>query len=411
MRGTINRRKFIKTAGTTAAALSLPVESFSILSGNTTTPNQRDNPLVAVVRDMSAHSGSLVMTDIAQVMMDEAVRRYTGIMDIGAAYQSVFEGITINDVIGIKVNCINGDLPTHPAMVYALANGLQKMNLGGNPFPANNIIIWDRTDAELLNCGYTYNSGPTGIRCFGTTTAGYNSMFLNCNGSDQHPSNILTDYCDYLVNFAVLKNSNVAGVTLCMKNHYGSIHAPSSMHGGFCNPFTPALNQQIRDALTVQENLFIVDAIFGCYTGGCQVPPNMIYDGLILGGDRVAVDAVGRQILDDHGCPTIYMSGHIDTAAERPYNLGTADLEEIECIEVLNPSDAVENLTIIHDAPDVVLNWSTPEYTGDFKVLRSVDPGFNSYDEIATLIGNTYTDAGASSSSEKFFYRVVKTWG
>jgi len=406
----INRREFIKTVGTTAAALSFPAGTLSDLSRESIGSNQRDDPRVEVVRDMSAHSGSQVVADIAKVMMDEAIRRYTGIMDIGEAYQFIFPGITINDVIGIKVNCINEDLPTHPALVFALADGLQRMDLGGSPFPANNIIIWDRTNAELQDCGYIYNIGPTGVRCFSNTSVGYNSMYLDCNGSNQHPSNILTDHCDYLINFAVLKNSGVAGVTLCMKNHYGSIQSPASMHGGYCNPYTPALNQQIRDVLAVQESLFIVDAIFGCYTGGCQVPPNMIYDGLILGGDRVDVDATGRQILDDSGCPTIYMSDHIDTAAGPPYNLGIANLEDIELVEVLNPSAAVDNLAIAHQNADIILNWSTPEFTGNFKVIRSADPGFFAYEEIATLSGNTYRDLGGVVSSEKYFYRVLKTW-
>ncbi len=72
-KGRINRREFIKTAGTTAAALSFPVGTFSILSRKSIGSNQRDDPRVVVVRDMSAHSGSQVVADISQVMMDEVI--------------------------------------------------------------------------------------------------------------------------------------------------------------------------------------------------------------------------------------------------------------------------------------------------------------------------------------------------
>ena len=407
----MNRRKFHKTAAASAAAISFPLGPFSLRNLRATASGLLDDPRVLVVRDMAAHTGSQIETDIVQVMMDEAIRRYTNIMDIGEAYRSVFPGISIDSVIGIKVNCINNSLSTHPLVVNALANGLQKMTFSGTPFPANNIIIWDRTTWELQNAGYTINSGSTGVRCFSSYSVGYDNMYLNCNGSNQHPSKILTEYCDYLVSFGVMKNHSFAGVTFSMKNHYGSIQNPGGLHGGYCNPYIPSLNQQIRDVLDIQETLFIVDGVFGCYYGGPGGPPNMIYDGIILGEDRVAVDAVCRDILDDYGCTTINISGYVDTAAQPPYSLGIADLSQIERVDILDPSKPVENLTVTHDSSDAILRWSTPEYTGLFKVLRSQDPEFNTYEEIATLSGNGYTDPQALISAEKYYYRVLKIWG
>lgn len=366
---------------------------------------------MVVVRDLSAHQGSQIVSSIVRVMIDEGIRRFTGIANVGEAYRSLMPGITQDSVIGIKVNCINGSLSTHPTVVNALVEGLLTMNVGGSPFPANNIIIWDRTNWELQGAGYTINTGATGVRCFGTDTVGYHSMYLNVNGSNQHPSRILTDYCDYLINFGVMKNHSFAGVTFTMKNHYGSIQYPGSLHGGYCNPYIPSLNQQIRDVLDVQESLFVVDGIFGCYYGGPGGPPNMTYDGILLSQDRVAVDAIGRDILQDYGCTTLGISGYIDTAAGPPYYLGTANLNDIERRDIMNPSMEIENLSITHADPDVILSWLTPEYSGLFKVLRSTDPSFGTYEEIATLSENTFTDAGALSSSIEYFYRVVKTWG
>ena len=392
------------------ATLGLSTGTLSMLSRKSSASDSLDDPRVIVVSDQNAHSGSQISAEIAQVMMDEAIRQYTGITDIGAAYQSVLPDITANSVIGIKVNCINSLCPTHPVVVNALINGLLQMNFVGNPFPANNIIIWDRSSWSLQYSGYTINSGTTGVRCFGTNTVGYSSTTLNCAGSSQHPSNILTNYCDFLIDFAVMKNHDTAGVTFTMKNHLGSIHNPSGLHGGYCDPYVPALNQQIRDVLDVQESLHIVDAIFGIYYGGPSGSPNMIYDGIILGEDRVAVDAVGRQILDDCGCSTIYRATHIDTAAAVPYNLGTANLNNIEIINIMNPSIAVQNLEVTRSHSDIVLRWSTPEYTGQIKVLRSTVPDFTTFDELAIMNGNTYTDSGVLPSNHKYFYRVLKTW-
>jgi len=40
----------------------------------------------------------------------------------------------------------------------------------------------------------------------------------------------------------VLKDHGTAGVTLSMKNHYGSVDNPGSLHGGQCDPYIPELN-------------------------------------------------------------------------------------------------------------------------------------------------------------------------
>ena len=137
----------------------------------------------------------------------------------------------------------------------------------------------------------------------------------------------------------------------------------------------------------------------------------MIYDGIILGEDRVAVDAIGRQILADAGCSTLGISGHVDTAAGAPYFLGTADLTAIDRMDVQNPSIAVTSLTVEPVGQDMVLSWTTPEYMGLIKVQRSTDPDFGTYDDIATLNGNSYIDSGILASNHKYFYRVVKVWG
>ncbi len=406
----VDRREFIKSAAAAAVALSIPTGPFHILSRTARGSGPTDDPRIVVVRDSASNSGTQIQSSVTRVMMDEAIRQYTGMTDIGEAYQSVFPGISEESVIGIKVNCINSSLSTHPEVVNGLVNGLLEMQFGGTPFPMNNIIIWERSTWELQNAGYTINTGATGVRCFSNQYSGYSNQTINVNGSNQHPSRIMTDYCDYLVSFAVLKNHSFGGVTFTMKNHYGSIQSPGSLHGGYCDPYVPALNQQIRDVLPIQETLFIVDGIFGCYYGGPGGSPNMNYKGIILGEDRVAVDAYCRDILADAGCPTLGMSGHVDTAAEPPYNLGTANLSQVDVVEVDDPSSAVDTVSVVHSDPDVILNWTTPEYTGLFKVQRSLDPQFASFEELGTTFETTYTDAGVLGLTEKYFYRVVKTW-
>ncbi len=406
----MDRRSFLKTAASTATALALPISSLPTLCRKSNASGIWDDPRIMVVRDTGAHTGAQVNADIAQVMIDEAIRQYTGLSDLSEAYQILFPGVTTDSIIGIKINAATPTLPTSPQAVQALVNGLTKMNIGGSSFPVNNIVVWDRTDQSLTSAGYSINTGSTGVRVFSTPFLGYNSQTLNVYGSNQSPSNIITDYCDYMVNFGVLKNHVAAGVVLTMKNHYGSVNQPWWLHGGNCNPYIPSLNQLIRDELNVQETLFIVDGIFGCTTGGPMNPPDFTYDGIILGEDRVAVDAVSREILREAGCQTLNISNHIDTAALPPYNLGTADLAAIDLREVDNPSSDIDSLEVDQNGIDAILNWSTPEYTGLYKVQRSADPQFETFEDLATLPENMYIDQGVVSNETKYFYRVLKTW-
>ena len=95
----------------------------------------------------------------------------------------------------------------------------------------------------------------TGIRCLATSDGiGYDESFAIDVGKSRqvYLSSILTKMCTYLINVPVLKDHSIAGVTLSMKNHYGTIDNPGSLHGPTysCNPYIPALNQHIRDVIT-----------------------------------------------------------------------------------------------------------------------------------------------------------------
>ncbi len=410
---TLTRRDFLRSASLAAtAAVSLPATfgPFSILT-KTAKAQSIDQIKVVVARDTATHQGSTILPDYTKILMDEAIRRYSAVFDVGEAYKSVLPRITTDSVIGIKVNCIYPDLSTHPEVVDALVNGLQQMRFDGEFFPANNIIIWDRTNADLQNAGYTINTGSEGVRCFGTDQVGFDySVSLDCAGEVQHPSLILTEHIDYHIDFSVFKNAGGAGLTMSLKNNYGCIDAPWNMHGSNCDPYIAALNQQMRDVLDVQESLFIVDALFGCYFGGPMTPPNMEYNGIILGMDRVAVDSIGRSILEEYGCTSLANSIHVDTAASAPYNLGTNDLDEIHRVDIDSPSIPVSNLQVKTTDRDTLLSWSTPEYTGQFKILRSADPAFSNFDEIAITNATQFIDPNIIGPTRKNFYRVLKTW-
>jgi uncharacterized protein (DUF362 family) len=326
--GGIDRRTFMKIASLTGAGgLLFPR---NLLAGFG--PMQLTR--VVMIEDSDATSGTSVDGAVVRDMMNCGIMRLTDIYDIGEAWKSLFTGITASSVIAIKVNCINSALSTHPDVAYAVAEGLSQMNFGGTPFPENNIIIYDRTNNELTNAGYTLNTSATGVRVFGTNQSGvgYTAGTYNVNGSSQRLSTIITDMADYMVNTSVLKNHSMAGVTLSLKNHYGTCNSPGSLHGGDCSPYIPALNA--LTPIRTKQLVSICDALLGIRSGGPSGSPQFASNKLIMSSDPVAVDYWGRQELLDNGCTTTGDAHHIDTAAGDPYNLGTNDPGEMDLVTI-----------------------------------------------------------------------------
>jgi uncharacterized protein (DUF362 family) len=227
--------------------------------------------------------------------VDEALIALTNAASVQDAWAQVFPELQSTDVIGIKVNCINRRLSSHPEVVYAIAQSLVE-SLGVNP---NNIIIWDRTSRELKRAKYTHNVTDKGVRCLGTSDKiGYDKSFAVevGNGRQVHLSNILSRMCTYLINVPVLKDHNIAGVTLSLKNHYGSIDRPGSCHGEGCDPYIANLNNtpQIKN----KTKLIICDALFGIYKGGPHGSPQWINRQILTSTDPVALDHIGMTLID-----------------------------------------------------------------------------------------------------------------
>jgi uncharacterized protein (DUF362 family) len=347
----LSRRDFLKFVGIGAAGLAVRPR---LLPGLTRGLSSSDlaSDVVRCFHE-EATTGSVINEPVVQMMMDESVMALAGIRDVGEAWKTFFPGITASSVIGIKVNCINRYCPTHPEVVRSMVSGLAQMDFGGTLFPRNNIIVWDRTDSELTSSGYTIYTGnePSQVRYVGTNHSGFgydSGVTFNVNGSSQNPSRILSQMVDFLIDAAVLKNHSQGVVTLCLKNHYGSVHNPGGLqHSGGCSPAIPSLNQQIRDVITPNniQKLFVIDGLFGVYTGGPGGSPNCNPKLLLLSRDPVACDYQGQAEINverqAHGMG-ILNAAHITTAAQPPYSLGTT---EVNLIDIRNVDLAEQSIS------------------------------------------------------------------
>ena len=326
---TKTRRMFLKNVSLAGlSSLFLP----RFLSSETSALSR-----AVITADTAATSGSTINASVVHSMITSSVRSLAQVSDVGEAWKTLLPGVTTASRIGIKVNCINSSLSSHPAVANAIASTLQQMMFGGIPFPANNIIIFDRTAGELQSAGYVINTSSTGVRRYATDSAGvgYSTQTYDVAGSSQRLSKIVTDTIDFLINLAVLKNHGDAGVTLCLKNHYGTCNNPGAIHGGNCNPYIGALNNLAP--IRTKQKVNIIDALYGIRSGGPGGPPQFAANTIIMSADVATADYWGRKLLTDNGATTTSYANHVDTAATT-YGLGTNNPSNMEVIRLSNPS-------------------------------------------------------------------------
>ena len=339
--------------------------------------NAQDNSKVVVITDDRVLDDKNRIQDwVVQTMVDAGIRETTGIEDIGEAWKSIFPNISREKVICIKVNCLFR-LSTHPEVTFAVINGLTQMDFPEGLFPEENIIIFDRETSHLRDNGkYTINESDTGVKCYSNTRGGYTSTSYNVAGTNSRLAKILTDKSDYMINISVMKNHGTAGVTLSLKNHYGTCHNPGSLHGGYCDPYLPALNAlpEIRDKQVIN----ICDALFAVISGGPGGSPQKTPKQLLFSTDPVALDTIGTGILREQGMSSgsERIATHIATAAGAPYALGTNDPDQIDRVNINNPSSGVELPEMAEEQPEdyhIYPNYPNPfnaETTISFKMME-----------------------------------------
>ena len=269
---------------------------------------------------------------VADEMVTSGMMRLTGEGSADNAWKKLFKS---SDVVGIKVNALGGrPIATHPGVVASVVAGLK-----GAGVREENIVVWDRLTEELSNAGYALNRSGRGVQCFGTDKD-YDSYPETAGSIGSCFSTIVSSRCTALINMPVLKDHDLSGVSLSLKNFYGAIHNPNKYHGNNCDPYIADLNTHayLKDKL----RLVICDGLALQYNGGPAFKPqwSVRYSTLMFGLDPVAVDRIGCRLIEEKrkemGLPSLADAGrkpvHIATAAQKA--LGTDDLGRIEVVSL-----------------------------------------------------------------------------
>jgi uncharacterized protein (DUF362 family) len=241
------------------------------------------------------------------------------------------------DAVGIKINTIAGRaLSTRPEAALALADTLARSGV-----PEDRIVIWDRTNRELRDAGFSLSMNRRGYKIYGTDArgAGYDSRLMMNGSVGSLFSVIQSRTVEASISLAVLKDHGMAGVTAGMKNYFGAIHNPNKYHDDHCDPYVAELFDigLIKD----KHRLTILDALRVQYHRGPAYHARWAdpSGALIFSTDPVAADFTGWRWIETlrarAGLPSLEEEGrpptYIRTAARM--GLGTDHPDEIQLIE------------------------------------------------------------------------------
>ena len=326
----MQRRTFIKNGLVISGGL-LSSAPFNLLCAS---PSDKPHSTVVISRDVNLQSGDAILnTDILANILDRGLQTYFNCDRPLDAWKRI---VRPEEVVGLKVNCLSGRYGgTHPELVDVICERLLETGI-----PSENIVIWDRSDEDLEEGGFSIRYRGKGIRCFGNNAAGFESDFEISGQAASLITRTLTKICDAVINLPVLKDHGIAGMTMSLKNMFGAIHNPNKYHLNVGDPYIadvytlPSIREKIR--------LTICDAIRGQYEGGPSYMPQWgwKFNGLLIGEDPVALDTTGWQLIEEqrlkHNLKSLRETGreptYLATAADPNHRLGTNNPDLINII-------------------------------------------------------------------------------
>jgi len=269
---------------------------------------------VVIVADANATEAFQPRADYVQTMIRRGLTQLTGAKTLNHAWLSL---VATQDVVGLKVYSRPGpNSGTRPAVVAGVARGLLAAGL-----PAQNIIIWDRDEADLREAGYFQLAAELNVRIASATRSGWdetnfydtpligNLVFGDLEfekkgegvGRKSHVSQLVSQQLTKIINITPLLNHNEAGVCGnlyslamgCADNSYRFEYDPNRLAQAVPEIYAlPVVGDKVV--------LNITDALICQYEGGQRglLHYSAVLNQLRFSRDPVALDALSLKELD-----------------------------------------------------------------------------------------------------------------
>ncbi len=269
---------------------------------------------VVIVQERDAVDAFRPRPEKVEAMITRGMTNLTGKATAAEAWRSL---VSTQDVVGIKVFSAPGpNSGTRPAVAAAVVQGLIMAGL-----PAQHIILWDKSEADLRLAGFFELADRYGIRVAGSAQAGYDAktfyetpLIGNLLAGDlefgqtgqgigrkSFVSKLVSQKLTRIINLTPLLNHNEAGVS---GNLYGlaldSVDNVKRFEGDVAR-----LNNAVPEiyALPVLGDrvvLNIVDALICQYEGGEHglLHYSTVLNQLRFSRDPVALDVLSVRELD-----------------------------------------------------------------------------------------------------------------
>ncbi len=284
----LTRRDFIK--GASGAALGLIM---GVSSGYGSNELILSTTRVILIRDKAAtDADGKCNAEVLLRMVDQSMKILFDAENSDEAWKTIFKP---NDIVGIKSN-VWGPLPTPPELEQILKRGVLSAGVS-----QKNISIGDR---GILD----------------------DEVFKNASA---------------LINVRPLRTHHWAGVGGLLKNYIMFVPEPWQYHDNSCADLAALWNLPIVKGKTRLNVLVMLTPLFhGIGAHHFDKAYTWSYNGLLIGTDPVALDAVGLEILKARR--KIYFGEdrpmkpppHHIAFADTKHKLGTADMSKIDLVKI-----------------------------------------------------------------------------
>jgi len=308
---------------------------------------------VVVVRDAAATDAFQPRAPRIRAMVDRAIEQVTGKKTAPDAWRSL---VSTQDTVGIKVFSEPGpNSGTRPAVVAAVVEGL----IAAGMLPQQ-IVIWDKHQADLRLAGYFEMAKHYGVRVAGSAEAGYDEkVFYDTPllgnlvwgdlqfgqkgegmGRKSFVSKLLTGQLTKIINVTPLMNHNEAGVA---GNLYslaiGSVDNTIRFESDQDRLSTAVPEIYALPPLSDHVVLNITDALICQYEGEERslLHYSAVLNELRFSRDPVALDVLSLEELDRQrrlaNAPPVKPNTDLYANAAL-LELGVNDLKKIQVIDV-----------------------------------------------------------------------------